>query len=793
MPFLTKALAKSFDFPLTVRVLRVIDNILKCHLSILASECETLLSLMTALLDPEKAVLWKRALCMEVFRDIHGEPGLPRRLYAEYDEQDGRKPILSDHMAALARLATEKPTIIGLGKMSTTPVGSAQLKDLSSQQAAMEAGGVAGTIGAAVGVAELDIPGISVQWSSIRIPCLDQLDKSEPPSLPDSYIYSLVLTCINSFSEGLAKFILPLTTQNDSKIKRKQKPPVVQDLKRTSEIKDDGSVRSFQIQEHLVTPSSKRDQVPINPLSLTSDPRHRDIQTSAAIIETCWPAVLAITSTYLYASLDSECHHSLVRSFQKFTHVAGLLRLNTPRDAFMTTLGKAAVPAGSLTPNTASTPTTPAVEAQDAFQNARGLLSVDNLLGHATSIGTDKYPQAVESNSNSLNVRHLLCLRALLNLGIALGPILSTAWSIVLETLQQADFVITAYRNGTRLPGFSNRQKDDSQANEEAPKSLASLSGEIMAVESAASRMFESTSGFTNDGFKDFVTALCNLAESVDLEVRVYGSKATSIVQSSSRTPSQSHKRQVSGTRFPTSIGPQSEDYRFVLLRLGDIADINILRLTSYRPSENGWDIICGQLVKLLSPARSDTTVRLNAAKVLNRLILSAFGYVQSQPAGAPIDVQILGLSTLRAEIQSLYARSSEEIRPVHGVDTEIHHLALETLKSVLEQWGGVLIAGWEIVFDIISSTFHEVESVLSTVGGHNHSTTLEQRQSCSTRSPELVRSSFNSLRLICSDFLSSLSTPCILMLVDTLYRFCSQPEDFNISLTVSEFEKLAS
>lgn len=792
MPFLSKLLAKDSNFPVTVRVFRVLDNVLKCHLSMLASECETVLSLMTALLDPDKAAFWKRALCMEVFRGIHMEPGLTRKIYAAYDEQDDRKPVLRDHIAALARLATEKPTIIGLGKMSTTPVGPAQSKDLSSQQTAMEAGGVAGTLGAAVGMAELSGPGISVQWSSIRIACLDQLDKSEAPSLPESYIYSLVLTCVNSFSEGLAKFILPLTIQNDGKSKKRQKPPVTQEFDSSSEIKDDGSAATIQIQEHLVTPSSKRSQVPINPITLTSHPRHREIRTSAAIIETCWPATLATTSTFLYASLDSDYYHSLVRSFQKFTHVAGLLRLDTPRDAFMTTLGKAAVPAVSLTSNTGTTLSTPAIEAQGVFQNARGLLSVDSLVSHATSIGIDKYQQAVDSSSNSLNIRHLLCLRALLNLGIALGPILGKAWSIVLETLQQADLVITAYRHATGLPSSFQGQKDDSQVNQEAPKSLANLGGEIVAVESAASRMFESTSGFPNNGFIDFVTALCNLVGAVGIESQVHGHKAAPTVPSSPRPPSQLHKRQISGTRFHTSSVPQSDDYQFILLRLGDIADINISRLTNYRPSDSGWDIICGALVALLSSVRFDTVIRLNAAKVLNQLILSAFNYVQSRPTGDHNDVQTLGLSALCAEIQSLYAGSEEKSWPVLGVGTELHQLALDTLKSILEQWGGALVAGWEIVFDIIWSTFHEVESALSAATDQDHSISLEQRQTCSTRSPQLVRSSFNSLRLICSDFLSSLSTSCILILVDTLYRFCSQPEDVNISLTVSGFERLA-
>ena len=784
MPFVTNSLAKNVTFPVSVRVFRILDNVLKSHLSMLVPECETVLSLMTALLDPEKASLWKRALCMEVFRGIHREPGLTREIYAEYDEHIGRKSVLKDHMAALARLAAEKPTIIGLSKQSTVPVGSANSQESSFEQAAMQAGGVAGTIGATAGMAELNALGISVQWSSIRVPCLDQLDKSEPPNLPDSYIYSLVLTCVNNFCEGLAKFILPLTIPNEGRTKRRQKSPKTQELDGPSCINDDKSASSTHLQEHPATFSSKRDQVPINPTILTSHPRHREIQTSAAIIEMCWPAVLATSSTFLYASLDSDYYHGLVRSFQKFTHVAGLLRLDTPRDAFMTTLGKAAVPAGLLTPSIGTTPSTPAGEPQGIFQHTRGLLSVDSLVSQANSLGNDKYQQAVDSTSSSLNVRHLLCLRALLNLGIALGPILGKAWTIVLESLQQTDLVITAYKHRTGLLSSLKTQEGDNQANQEAPKS-ANLSDEIVAVESAASRMFDGTSGYPNDSFKDLATALCNLIRSVDLDS--HGPRATSTVSPSPRTPSQSHKHQLSGARFHTSGVPHSGDIQLILLRLGDIADINISRLTSYPPSESCWDIFCTELVALLSSVKFDTAIRLDAAKVLNRLILSAFSCVQAQPENNHNDIQLLGLCALRAEIRSLYAESGEEPLPAQAIDTDIHQLTLETLKSILEQWGGTLTTGWETVFEIISSTFHETEPALSAATHRDHTTSLEQRLKVSTKAPQLVRSSFNSLRLICSDFLSSLSTSCILMLVDTLYYFCSQPEDFNISLTVSE------
>src|SRR5690606_36130169 len=84
---------------------------------------------------------------------------------------------------------------------------------------AMEAGGVAGIIGGAVGVSEINAAGISKQFSVVRVAFMEQLDKAEPPPMPDSYIYYLALVCVISFSEGLAKFIHPFAISSSYSVK----------------------------------------------------------------------------------------------------------------------------------------------------------------------------------------------------------------------------------------------------------------------------------------------------------------------------------------------------------------------------------------------------------------------------------------------------------------------------------------------------------------------------------------------------------------------------------------------
>ena len=448
MPLVIKMLSEKVSFSLTVRTMRLLQLILSRLLFALASECEMALSLLNHMLDPDAAVIWKRALCLEVFRGLHSEPALVRSIYAHYDEEDEKRNIIRDHLGGLVRLASEKPAIIGLGQQSSIPV--VQVDD-SGEQAAMQAGGLVGSIGSSIATTDINTPGISNRWSTIRIPCIDMLDKSEAPPLPATYIYSLALTCITTFSEGLARFMLPFTVPSDGKSKRRHTK--VQEAERSSISTDTEhpiQEKSTQVQSY---PSRK---VPVNPLNLKDHVLYSQICTSAHMVDQCWPALLAASSTYLNATMDSEHYHALIRSFQKFTQIAGLLDLMTPRDAFLTTLGKHAVPS-----NTSSS-----ALKNISIQNPNGIEgNADHNEGVLEASPTPirvslKRQQTLPTAVPTMNTRHLLCLRALLNLGIALGPVLHNAWSIILETLQAGRSRHFAVRASTDKAVWSGKTKD---------------------------------------------------------------------------------------------------------------------------------------------------------------------------------------------------------------------------------------------------------------------------------------------------------------------------------------------
>lgn len=752
MPFILDALSEKLSFAVTVRIARILYTLLRRHLSILSSEGEMAFGLLTHMLDQDTA-LWKRSLCMEVLRGIFAEAALIRKIFAMYDAREEKKNILRELVAAFVRVSTEKPAVIGLGHQSTIPIAG---QGGTSDQAILEASGVPGMISSTVNTTEPSA-GVSAQWSTMRVPCIDQLDKTDAPPIPESYIYSLTLACISGFSEGLAKFILPLTIPERP---RKRGP-------RQSEIESrasDSRPGTPDVKQMERSSSYKKNPIPINPLTLEDHHLFQEVKLCAGIVDECWPAILATCSTFLYAALDQEYYHGLVRSFQKFTHVAGLLRLATPRDAFLTTLGKAAVPPNVLTATTAQiqSPTTPTLDGPSSssiFNNARGLLSVDSLVSNP-----ERSKHVVpDISSSSLNTRNLLCLRALLNLGIALGPTLDSAWVIVLGTLQQADLVIFSSTKSVRTP---TTQRPESQDTNNASGLLANFGTEIKAVETAATRLLESTIDFPNEPFMAVVSALCDL-----FSAKIFKGLEKPISSRppspEARRPSYAHKRAHSIVTTPCT---QNQEDLFALAKLGDIASININRLTTYDPDVSGWQILTYELISASCSLTATPSVRLRAAEILVRIVIEAATSTLADSETRRGVVQTMILQALSRALNQCQMEDRQVTVAIHSTDIEVHKTVLEGLKSILEQCGEKLISGWDIAFEIISSVFMKFDPDAKTTA---------------TRSAKLVRSAFNSLQLVCSDFLSSLPSSCFLILVDTLYHFCTQDDDLNISLTV--------
>ncbi|RAK91505.1 endosomal peripheral membrane protein [Aspergillus costaricaensis CBS 115574] len=772
MPLIVRYLSERHSFSQTVRVSRILLVLLKRHMSLLPAECEMALGLLTHLLEPDGNSPWKRVLCMEVFRGLYAEPGLVRLMYSLYDRDDRRKNILKDHMASLVRLTSEKPTLIGVSSRSTVPSRVEHARSITEEQITLEAGGVAGVIGTTVPSTDTDVPGISSQWSVVRTPYMELLDKTDPPTPPDTYIYSLVLNCIGSFAEGLAKFILPLTVPD---LKQKRRSRVM------SPHPDGGSSRPSQDLQRtnsskgLQPLGPKKSSVPINPLLLESHPQLPAIQSCAGIIETCWPAILAACSTFLYASLDDDFYHNLVRSIQKLAHVAGLLRLSTPRDALLTTIGKAAMPADATSTRTAGTaaPTTAASQSnKSSDEKSKG--SQASLIGSPLPAETSSAPSDVALVS--LSTRNLLCLRALLNLGIALGPTLDQpAWSIILGTLQDTDLVIGMASTKSQASTTTSGETS-SAAGVDVPK--ANLNSEILAVQAASAKMLESTSEYPSDSFQEILTALLDLSGAPEESTQESAETTSTVLSPQSR----SYLMRKNTHRVSRSMGKsktQDELLKFVLEKANELARANLERFSSLADTDqDAWQLLTGRLMSSAADRSNIQKLRLRANEVLNDVVFQTLKHTDTGDVSERNARQLRNLQTLKHQVQLLYDCGACSAGSPSAPVAEVHEQSLETLKSILEQYAETFVDGWSVVFDLITSVFGEPNGTETPKKGRQPSSTAN--------SPRLVRVAYKSLQLIASDFISLLPVPCRLSLVDSFSKFALQQQDFNISLTTT-------
>jgi hypothetical protein len=765
LPLLTRSLSEKLPFPMTVRCLRVLNCILGRQFAQFPEECEVALGLLTQNLDLDAAAPWKRALCLELVRNFFASGSTVIEAYARFDQAEGGKPVIQDLLATFVRLSAEKPALIGLGQQSSIPLGNHSPRESGGDQAAGEnAGGVASVISSALGVSEASAAGISSQWSQPRAPCLDLLDKGDTPVFHETYIYALVLECLNNLSDTLAKAVLPLTVRNEVSVSS-----------------DGPQQTNGHESTHLAVPGRSRSQsfqkrsVPLNPLEVEDNPPVGRARTVASMVDTCWPAVLATCSTFLNAALEDQYYKNLIKAYQRFAQVAGLLRLTTPRDALMTTLSKSAVPPHILNAamtEGAKSPSTPSTESPRVFSNSKNLLSVESFVSQASSLSSDRDRRSsIEPARPMLTTRNLLCLRALLNLAIALGPTLDTAFNVVVDALKQADMVLSSdtSQQAMKKASFASQKAPDTAS------AVQAFSVEVAAVEAAASRLLESTAEYPNDAFLAVLRAFTRLLSGRTLEPPI------SPKMSSPPSTPVLKERTFSGLPGISTIAEmQARDYQFVIPKLGNLAQLNVARFTSNEPTESGWTYMVDELARIASTGSKPRDARRSSTDVLCRLAAETISDVVEDDASSRAVVQRRGLAILLQLVDGIYAEDGE----LSTTDLEIQEHVVDALKAILERSGDSIVSGWNKTVAILSSSFERTESTAMT---QQHDT--ETRIQWAHISSDLVsipvgRAAFAATQLICSDFLASLPLAVMPSLTELLYRFVSQADDLNIALT---------
>ena len=214
-------------------------------------------------------------------------------------------------------------------------------------------------------------------------------------------------------------------------------------------------------------------------------------------------------------------------------------------------------------------------------------------------------------------------------------------------------------------------------------------------------------------------------------------------------------------------------------------------RLTSRDPSV-GWEIVTSHLLLVLRHELAPPAIRVQAADVLDQLLLVASRTSTVDQPNRRNQTQIL---------QTLASQAEPDSRLQSSTDIDLRRMALDTLFKILETNGHSFVTGWERIFDILrtacpsplafatpsplpSRTDSPLESISEGQLSSRRSPTAFDFGTGS-RSPVIVRTSFPSLQLICTDFLEGLTIDELRVCISTLAEFGKQGDDVNVALTV--------
>ncbi|KAF7724885.1 hypothetical protein EC973_000598 [Apophysomyces ossiformis] len=777
-PLIIKNFSERHEFPQTMRLTRVVYILIKQFSEILIMECEIFLSMFVKILEPENPH-WQRVLAMEIFRGVCADSVLLCSIYKWYDSHDSSTDVFRDMITAFGRLATEKPQLIGATQGGRESIDYAA--GPGSHTSYYSNAGFANN--------DLSGPSLSSSNSTMRIQCIDQLDKADPPPIPETYIFYLALVCLNSIADGLAGFALPRFSPGNGR-----------SLSSSTRAKMNENQRSATSE----TPKAdvSRDETVKKDLLLVTD-----------MANVAWPGLLASMSFYLSANLDEELFQGTMRSYQNFTNVCGMLDLVVPRDAFLTNLCKNAIPANPML--------------SSGFFSGKNTGSTTSIATTATTSLAISYTelsaqqQQILSNI-TLSDKNLYSLRILLNIAMFLGSVLGSSWYLVLETLQQADFLLfnrptpkgsanTANPTGNSQAirrTLSNSPGSGTGAGSPNPNTgTQPAPNQLMEADHAAvilaslNRLFENSKYLDDKAFIAFATALCRLS-----------AEASGIpFKDNEKIPGNKSSR---AKLFNTK--------SFAIEKLRYISTLDMARLMSPDNYSGAWDLIMSHLIATANNSNTPSSIRTQCCEAIADIVIIAMNYILSEHKEAAEQLQTRLLRALDQCIN--YIPPEDDLTGPSDGDranvrcfSEVQKMGLETLNKILETSGHSFTCGWGLIFEMLRhvttnssngcpeysaeydsdykaedaddrgerASIDTTNSSLLTAGNAGGSSTVVSGSGHGGKSASgLIKVAFASLQLICTDFLSLLSADCLRQCIATLGSFSTQSDDLNISLT---------
>ncbi|ODQ77084.1 hypothetical protein BABINDRAFT_163819 [Babjeviella inositovora NRRL Y-12698] len=458
--------------------------------------------------------------------------------------------------------------------------------------------------------------------------------------------------------------------------------------------------------------------------------------------------VISMYLVFMYSTLDNVLFRSLVRSMQKLCHSSGLLDLESPRNSLLELLAKATI-------NN---------EIAEGGPTDSGY-SISSIVGTISSTIANTYLthdlHVPYYHSRELHTRNVTCFKALVNLAISLGPKLQSQWKTILITLQWTDYYIQGISTDDASPSFAKGELTSSNNALPPPPKLNKT--EIMAMQKIVSLLHDSFREYDNVAFFDLAKAICELSDVVLQSGRF-----------SSPTDDTTGKNPFSDGR----LDPCVYNRKYYINQLRDISESKKFLIES----DKNWNFIVNYFIKLGTDRRLSDDIRILVVNsfdaVLNHITEEGFTVDHSNDGDGPnviAETERKSLTPLMGFIEQLLAMDIPEELLVLNTEVEIILNVLNTLQSLLDRHGIFYKNSWDVVFKILNSPFKfsrfsEDDAIADA--------TLKEKIRL------LIVSAFDTMKLIMDEFLFSLSSYQVKILIDCLYNFSEQQFELNISFS---------
>lgn len=539
-PLLIKAFNEQASFPTALRLMRLLFVLLRQFSSELIVEVEILMSILTkCIASPSRrtaastnvrssldsAPTWQRVLAMEATRSLCADGVLLRNLWKWFDGKPNSARVFTQLVDTLHQLATESPSITGKAEVEHQMADAPPESNGTPRRPSSGERGYSSLYGAAAGMANAAISGFSnlaesgaglSQTSVPSVQLIDQLDKSEAPSPPVTYIYLLALQSLVHLAQSLAAYVLPSYSRYvNSRPKDAPRAPPSLDIS------------SLGKEEAL------------------------EISAVKEMLQQCWAPLLNSFTFFLASKCDDVLFAEVLIALRNFTNATGVLGLESPRDALIASLTRFAVPKSVLVKlvnlrGKSASSVQEEIECTLSERNAACLKSVTQIAYYLSGSLGRHWRDVLETLCDAEFVLRKggSRRRSKVKSSLADEP---TPPSPGATSYQPRASMASISALSTVPPGFYSAAAMDSTTGR--PMALTNIDTETLLAEIA--RVFENTLALGDDAFFLFVKALCEL-----------DSDSVGVAQGSNTAPSTAVNRS-----FPLS-------------SLATVAKLNVHRLT---------------------------------------------------------------------------------------------------------------------------------------------------------------------------------------------------------------------